>query len=153
MSAPFYILMLKLTRLFYLQLRVSQKDNSPLKPPLGKVNITVSYEVPKPVKDSQPQPGSGTPGNQVLPIGGILPPPRSPRETKTLWNKLVQIPQSGIIIMNATFPLAAETGQIHVRNRRIRLRLKNKKGEFEDSKAIIGTTVTRLEIAHLVNQI
>jgi len=82
-----------------------------LKPPLGTVNVTVTYSVPSLV-NTQPVPVK-TPGNQVMPFRQSFPPSR-PVNTETLWSKVVRIPASGLIVLQAVFPVAAEGGTITV---------------------------------------
>ena len=94
---------------------VTQQDDTPLKSLLGKVNITVTYAVPTPL-DNEQQPPTKPPNTQVLPLRDNSYPPPVPEETKTLWSKSVQIPESGVIVLDAMFPLDAERGYIQVRN-------------------------------------
>ncbi|CAC5407218.1 CD109 [Mytilus coruscus] len=96
-------------------LRATQQDDSPLNPPLGFVNITVRYTVPGEKKTPQ----NGTPsGDQIMPI---LPFPQPfNRNTNVLWTRLEQIPESGIIVLSARFPKAAQSGTIQAFYRKSR---------------------------------
>lgn len=82
-----------------------------MKPPLGRVNVTVTYSVPSLV-NSQPVPVR-RPGDQVMPVGQSFLPSRTVN-TETLWSKVVRIPTSGLIVLQAVFPVAAEGGTITV---------------------------------------
>ncbi|XP_063430935.1 CD109 antigen-like [Mytilus trossulus] len=100
-------------------LRATQRDDSPLKPPLGFVNITVTYTVPGKQK---PQPGPqgapGSRGDQIRPIPSFPPPINT--DSKVLWTRLEQIPESGIIVLSAKFPKAAQSGIIEAVYRKSR---------------------------------
>ncbi|XP_052103757.1 CD109 antigen-like [Mytilus californianus] len=87
-------------------LRATQHDDSPIKPPLGVVNITVTYFVTVIVS-----PESSGSGGQVMPKRH-MPQPETRSERKVLWTRVVQIPESGIIVLSANFPRAAKTGNI-----------------------------------------
>ncbi|CAC5407215.1 CD109 [Mytilus coruscus] len=70
-------------------LRATQRDDSPLNPPLGFVNITVTYTVPG---ERKPQNGLPSPGgNQIMPLP--FPQPIN-TDTNVLWTRLEQIPES-----------------------------------------------------------
>ncbi|XP_052103755.1 CD109 antigen-like [Mytilus californianus] len=92
-------------------LRATQHDDSPIKPPLGMVNITVKYYVPVIKEKQDVSPGSSGTGGQVMPIGQ-MPQPETRNEQKVLWTRVVQIPESGIFVLSANFPKAAENGII-----------------------------------------
>ncbi|XP_052103778.1 CD109 antigen-like [Mytilus californianus] len=100
-------------------LRATQRDDSPLNPPLGFVNITVTYTVPGEKKPqigppSLPPPG----GNQIMPFRPFPQPVN--RDTKVLLSRLKQIPESGIINLSARFPKAAQSGRIEAFYRKSR---------------------------------
>lgn len=89
-------------------LRATQQDDKPLKGHLGMVNITVKYNVLKPVERK------GNDANVIGCRGSNCPPPPPLEETeeKVLWSKLVQIPTSGLMEEIATFPMDAMSGRV-----------------------------------------
>ncbi|XP_052071276.1 CD109 antigen-like [Mytilus californianus] len=96
-------------------LRATQRDDSPLNPPLGFVNITVTYTVPG---ERKPQIGLSSPGsNQIMPL---LFPQSINADTNVLWTRLEQIPESGLIVLSARFPKAAQSGRIEAFYRKSR---------------------------------
>ncbi|XP_052103753.1 CD109 antigen-like [Mytilus californianus] len=91
-------------------LRATQQDDSPLNPPLGFVNITVRYTVP-----GEKKPQNGRPsGDQIMPI-------RPFPQPFNHWTRLEQIPESGIIVLSARFPKAAQSGTIQAFYRKLRV--------------------------------
>ncbi|CAG2257034.1 CD109 [Mytilus edulis] len=92
-------------------LRATQHDDSPIKPPLGMVNITVTYKVPGNTENQNVRPPSSGSGGQVMPIGQ-MPQPRTRDEEKVLLTRQIRIPESGIISLSVTFPRAAKNGNM-----------------------------------------
>ncbi|XP_052103780.1 CD109 antigen-like [Mytilus californianus] len=92
-------------------LRATQHDDSPIKPPLGMVNMTVTYYVPVITEKQNVRPESSGSGGQVMPIGQMQQ-PETRDEEKVLLSRLIRIPESGIIVLSANFPRAAKNGNI-----------------------------------------
>ncbi|XP_076095866.1 CD109 antigen-like [Mytilus galloprovincialis] len=92
-------------------LRATQHDDSPIKPPLGMVNITVTYNVPVITGNQNVRPPSSGSGGQVMPFGQ-MPQPQTRDEEKVLLTRQIRIPESGIISLSVTFPRAAKNGNM-----------------------------------------
>ena len=83
-----------------MQIRAAKVDGTPLDKPLGTVNITVNYSIRKKI-----------PEEFETQVKRIYP---GATESKVLWSRSVQIPESGIIMISARFPIAAVSGYINV---------------------------------------
>ncbi|XP_063427674.1 CD109 antigen-like [Mytilus trossulus] len=93
--------------LYYtIMLKARRRDGSNLESILDSVNITVKYTVPGTKKQPKWSPTGGN--NQVMPFGRFS--QRINEDTKVLWTRVEQIPQSGIIELSARFPKAALSG-------------------------------------------
>lgn len=95
---------------YFLKLRVTKEDDTPLDPPAGSVNITVYYDVYKKVSKKPTLEDEYQEVRTFVSRCPSLP----PTEQRTLSSRVVPIPANGILVLETSFPKDAVKGRIQV---------------------------------------